>query len=262
MTAMLAELPPAVAIAIVTAFGAIVGSFLNVCVYRLPLQKSIVWPASACTTCNRELLWYENIPVVSWLALRGRCRTCRTRISVQYPLVEAITAAMFGLAWWYYGPGPLLASRLIFGCALIVLFAIDLEHHLLPNVITVPGIAIGFVFSLFTEPGWEASLIGLVAGGGALYAVAEVYYRVRHEEGLGMGDVKMLAMIGAFLGWKLALLTLMLASFAGTIIGLLLIVTKRGGMKYALPFGTFLALGAAAAASVGPNLLDWYLGLF
>jgi len=262
MTTMLAELPPALAITIVAIFGAIVGSFLNVCVYRLPLQKSVVWPASACTKCQRELLWYENVPVVSWIVLRGRCRTCATPISVQYPLVEAITAAMFGLAWWYYGPGALLASRLLFGCALIVLFAIDLEHHLLPNVITLPGIVIGFAFSLFTEPGWEASLIGLLAGGGSLYAIAEIYYRVRHEEGLGIGDVKMLAMIGAFLGWKLALLTLMLASFARTIIGLALIVTRRGGMKYALPFGTFLALGAAAAASVGPNLLGWSLGLF
>jgi len=194
--------------------------------------------------------------------LRGRCRTCGTPISFRYPLIEALTAAMFGLAWWYYGPGALLASRLIFGCALIVLFAIDLEHHLLPNAITVPGIAVGFVFSLFTEPGWEASLIGLLAGGGALYAIAEIYYRVRHEEGLGMGDVKMLAMIGAFLGWKLAILTLILASFAGTLIGIALIATRRGGMKYALPFGTFLALGAAAAAVVGSGLLDWYLQLF
>jgi leader peptidase (prepilin peptidase)/N-methyltransferase len=262
MTAMLAQLPPALAVAIVTAFGAILGSFLNVCIYRLPLGKSVVWPASACTKCGRELLWYENVPVVSWLALRGKCRTCSTPISFRYPLIEAITAAMFGLAWWYYGPGPLLASRLIFGSALIVLFAIDLEHHLLPNVITLPGIVVGFAFSFFTEPGWQASLIGLLAGGGSLYAIAEIYYRVRHEEGLGMGDVKMLAMVGAFLGWKLALLTLMLASFAGTIIGVLLIVTRRGGMKYALPFGTFLALGAAAAASVGPALLDWYLGMF
>jgi leader peptidase (prepilin peptidase) / N-methyltransferase len=262
MIGMLAELPPALAIAIVAAFGAIVGSFLNVCVYRLPLGKSIVWPASACTKCGRELLWYENVPVVSWLALRGRCRTCRTPISVQYPLVEALTATMFGLAWWYYGPGVLLASRLVLGCALIVLFAIDLEHHLLPNIITVPGIAIGFAFSLFTEPGWQASLIGIAAGGGSLYAIAAIYYRVRHEEGLGMGDVKMLAMIGAFLGWKLTLLTLMLASFAGTLIGLLLIATRRGDMKYALPFGTFLALGAAAAGSVGPQLLNWYLGQF
>ncbi|HKB11988.1 MAG TPA: prepilin peptidase [Vicinamibacterales bacterium] len=258
----LEQLPTPLAVAIVTAFGAIVGSFLNVVIYRLPLGKSVVWPASACTACRRELLWYENVPIVSWLALRGRCRTCRAPVSARYPVIEAITAAMFGLAWWYYGPGWLLVSRLVFGCALIALFAIDLEHQILPNVITLPGIVVGFVFSLLAGPGWLASLIGIAAGGGTLYAIAEIYYRVRHEEGLGMGDVKMLAMVGAFLGWKLMLLTLVLASFAGSIIGVLLIASGRGTMKYALPFGTFLALGAAAAASVGPALLDWYLGQF
>jgi len=254
-------LPQAFAVVAAAAFGAVIGSFLNVVIYRLPLQKSVVWPSSACPHCARELMWYENIPVLSYLALRGRCRTCGAGISLQYPLVEAITALMFAAAWWYFGPGPLLASRLIFGGALLVLFAIDLEHHLLPNAITLPGIVVGFVFSLFTAPGWRSSLIGIAVGGGVLWAIAEAYYRIRHEEGLGMGDVKMLAMVGAFLGWPLTLLTLMLASVSGTIIGMILIVTKRGGMKYALPFGTFIALGAAVAATVGPQLLDWYLGL-
>jgi leader peptidase (prepilin peptidase) / N-methyltransferase len=258
---MIDTLPPALTIAAAAAFGALVGSFLNVVIYRVPLGKSIVWPSSACPHCTRELSWYENIPVASFLALRGHCRTCRARISPQYPLVEALTAVMFGAAWWYYGPGPLLASRLVFGCALIVLFAIDLEHQLLPNAITLPGIVVGFLFSLFTVPGWVSSLIGILVGGGVLYAIAEIYYRVRHEEGLGMGDVKMLAMVGAFLGWQLTLLTLMLASLSGTVIGLVLIVTKVGGLKYALPFGTFIALGAAAAATVGPSILGWYLGL-
>src|SRR6185436_10007484 len=258
---MIDTLPAALGIALAAAVGAIVGSFLNVCIYRLPLRKSVVWPSSACTKCGRELSWYENIPVLSWLALRAQCRTCHTPISVRYPLVEALTATMFALAWWQYGPGALLASRLVLGCALIVLFAIDLEHQLLPNVITLPLIVVGFLFSFFTEPGWAASLIGILAGGGVLFAIAEIYYRVRHQEGLGMGDVKMLAMVGAFLGWKLTVLTLMLASFSGTLIGLVLIVSKRGGLQYALPFGTFLALGAAAAATVGPSLLEWYLGL-
>src|SRR5204862_455855 len=127
---------------------------------------------------------------------------------------------------------------------------------------TLPGISIGFGFSFFTPPGWFASLIGILVGGGVLYAIAEGYYRVRHEDGLGMGDVKMLAMIGAFVGWKLTLMTLMMASFSGTIVGLALIISKRGNMKYALPFGTFLALGAAAAATVGQPLLDWYVALW
>jgi leader peptidase (prepilin peptidase) / N-methyltransferase len=256
---MIQDWPPGVLVALAVAFGAAVGSFLNVCIYRLPLSKSVVSPPSACPTCNRTLLWYENIPIVSYLVLRGRCRTCRTTIGPQYPIVEVLTAIMFGAAWWFYGPSLLLVSRLIFGCALIVLFAIDLEHHLLPNAITLPGIVAGFILSFFTEPGWVSSLIGILVGGGLLYAIAEAYYRVRHEEGLGMGDVKMLAMVGAFIGWQLTFLTLMMASVAGSVIGIALIATKRGGMKYALPFGTFLALGAAAAATVGPAILHWYL---
>jgi len=169
---------------------------------------------------------------------------------------------MFIGAWWLYGPGALLASRLVFGCALIVLFAIDLEHHLLPNAITLPGIAVGFVFSFVAEPGWVAALIGLAAGFGVLYLLAVVYFWVRHEEGLGMGDPKMLAMVGAFLGWKIMLLTLMVGSLTGTVVGLSLIAAGRGSLKYALPFGCFLAVGAAISAVAGQPILDWYLGFF
>jgi leader peptidase (prepilin peptidase) / N-methyltransferase len=252
----------AIPVAVAGIFGALIGSFLNVCIYRLPAGRSVVWPGSACGACGHQLSWFENIPVVSYVVLGGRCRACRARISLQYPVVELLTAALFAGAWWYYGPGPLLASRLVLGCALIVLFAIDFEHHLLPNVITVPGIFAGFAFSLITEPGWLASILGILVGGGVLWAIAEAYYLVRHEEGLGMGDVKMLAMIGAFVGWKLTLVTLMMASFAGSFVGLALIVSRRGGMKYALPFGTFLAMGAALAATIGPGVLDWYLSLY
>jgi leader peptidase (prepilin peptidase)/N-methyltransferase len=240
--------------------GAIVGSFLNVCIYRLPRGHSIVWPPSACPSCRRHLSWFENVPILGYVLLRGRCRTCRAPIGIRYPAVEVTTALLFAAGWWHYGPGVLLASRLVFGCGLIVLFAIDLEHHLLPNAITLPGIAVGFGFSLVTEPGWLPSLIGILVGGGILYAIAEAYFRIRREEGLGMGDVKMLAMIGAFLGWQLTLVTLMMASFAGSAIGMLLIAAGRGDMKYALPFGTFLAMGAALAATVGHPLLEWYLG--
>jgi leader peptidase (prepilin peptidase)/N-methyltransferase len=242
------------------ALGAIIGSFLNVCVHRLPRQQSVAWPPSACPNCGHMLAWYENIPVLSYLALRARCRKCRAPISARYPIIEALTSLMFLLGMWYYGPGVLLVQRLLLGCVLLVLFAIDLEHHLLPNVITLPAIVIGFIFSFFTEPGWLASLLGILLGGGLLFAVAEAYYRIRKEEGLGMGDVKMLAMIGAFLGWKLTIVTLMMASFTGTAVGIGVLATGRGGMKFALPFGTFLALGAAIAATVGPGLLDWYMG--
>ena len=251
---------PAVSTAIAAMFGAVIGSFLNVCIYRIPLGRSVVFPGSACGACGRGLAWFENIPVLSYVVLGGRCRSCRASISLRYPLIEALTAAMFAAAWWYYGPGLPFASRLVFGCLLVVLFAIDLEHHLLPNVLTLPGIAAGFIFSWFGEPGWQASLIGIVVGGGVLYLIAEAYYRLRHEEGLGMGDVKMLAMIGAFVGWKLTLVTLMMASLSGSLVGVVLIASKRGGMKYALPFGTFLAMGAVLADTVGSGVLAWYLG--
>jgi leader peptidase (prepilin peptidase)/N-methyltransferase len=254
-------LPSGLLVVFFAALGSVIGSFLNVCIYRLPIHKSIVWPASACTKCGHELSWYENVPIVSWAVLRARCRSCGAPIAIRYPIIEALTGAMFTAAWLYYGPGLLLASRLVLGCALIVLFAIDLEHHLLPNVITIPGIAVGFLFSLLDDRALD-SLVGILLGGGVLFAIAEAYYRIRKEEGLGMGDVKMLAMVGAFIGWKLTLMTLMLASLSGTIVGVALIVSKRGTMKYALPFGTFLALGAAAAATVGQPLLEWYVALW
>ena len=242
--------------------GLIVGSFLNVCIYRLPRRESVNWPGSHCTACDRPLSWYENVPIISWLVLRGRCRTCGERISVVYPLVELITGVLFVAGYAIYGWTPMLAVRLAFACAMVVLFAIDLRHHLLPNVITVPGIVIGFLLSLFLPPGWQASLIGLIAGGGVLFAIAEGYYRLRGVEGLGMGDVKMLSMIGAFLGWKLMLVTLILGSFAGSLIGVGVIALGRGGMKAALPFGTFLAVGALTAAVAGDPLVEWYTGFY
>jgi leader peptidase (prepilin peptidase)/N-methyltransferase len=242
--------------------GLMIGSFLNVCIYRLPRRESIVWPASHCTSCNRPLAWFENVPVIGWLALRGRCRTCGSRISAIYPLVELTTGVVFAGGALVYGLSPLLFVRLAFASALIVLFVIDLQHRILPNVITLPGIAAGFAASLFLPPGWLSSLIGLLAGGGILFAIAEAYYRLRGIEGLGMGDVKMLAMIGAVLGWPLMLLTLILASFAGSLVGVGLMASGRGDMQAALPFGTFLALGALVAAVAGDPILSWYLAFY
>lgn len=250
---------PFVPEALVAIVGAVVGSFLNVCIYRLPKGESVVRPPSACPQCGQGLPWFDNIPIVSYVLLGGRCRGCRQRISIRYPTVELLTALIFVGGWVVYGPTPLLASRLFFGCALIVLFAVDLEHYLLPNAVTLSGIVVGLVFSCFTEPGWRSAAAGTAIGGGVLFVIAEAYSRLRHEEGLGMGDVKMLAMIGAFVGWKLTIVTLMMASLAGSFVGLGVIATRRGGMKYALPFGTFLALGAGLATTVGPSVLDWYL---
>ncbi len=243
-------------------WGLAVGSFLNVCIHRLPTGQSVVRPPSHCPACGHRLAWFENVPVLAYLVLRGRCRQCGARISPMYPLVELATAGVFVGTYLMVGLGPLLVPRLVFASAMIVLFMIDLQHRLLPNVITVTGIVLGFVFSLTAPPGWRASLIGIVAGGGVLLLIAKSYEWLRKEEGLGMGDVKMLAMIGAFLGWQLMLVTLVLSSVAGSLVGILLIATRRGSMKYALPFGTFLALGALAAAAFGDRLLAWYLGFY
>ena len=180
-----------------------------------------------------------------------------------YPIIESITGAMFLAGYLWYGPSALLVVRLLFGCAMIVLFVIDLQHQILPNVITIPGIVVGFLLSEVSGgPGWVASLIGIAAGAGGLFAISEIYYRVRHEEGLGMGDVKMLGMIGAFLGWKLVILTLVLSSVAGSLFSVAMLAARKGSLKSALPFGTFLAIGAMFAALAGEPLVNWYLQYF
>lgn len=254
--------PETFAIVVAGLFGLLVGSFLNVVIYRLPRGKSVVWPASACGSCGRELRWFENVPVLSWVVLGAKCARCKAPISVQYPLVELTTAVLFVLVTWLTPVGPLLAARLLFVCALVVLFGIDLEHQLLPNVITLPGVVVGVIFSLVNPPGLRDSLIGVVLGGGVLYAIAAGYYVWRREEGLGMGDVKMLAMIGAFLGWQAVLLTLVLSSISGAVIGVAMMALQRGDMKYALPFGTFLAIGALVAMLAGQPIIDWYVGFY
>jgi leader peptidase (prepilin peptidase)/N-methyltransferase len=242
--------------------GLAVGSFLNVCIHRLPRGGSVVQPASSCPHCGYVLRWYDNIPVVSYAMLGGRCRKCRAGISIRYPIVELITMLVFIAHYVVFGADILLVPRLLFASSLIALFAIDLEHHLLPDAITLPGIVAGLAFSLMLPPGFLDALIGVLAGGGVLWLLGEAYYRYSGQEGMGGGDVKMLAMIGAFLGWKLMVLTLVLSSILGSLIGVLVIVIKRGGMKYALPYGTFLSIAALVASLVGQRILDWYLGFY
>jgi leader peptidase (prepilin peptidase)/N-methyltransferase len=242
--------------------GLIAGSFFNVCIHRLPRRESVVSPGSRCPNCGAAIGWRDNIPILSWIALRGRCRQCSARISAQYPLIELVTAVVAVAVVAVTPVGPLLASRLVLAGILIVLFMIDLEHQILPNVITLPGIVVGFLFSLVAPPGPISSLAGIVLGGGVLYLIGTAYYVVRKEEGMGMGDVKMLAMIGAFLGWQAVVLTVVLSSFAGAVIGLALIVFTRADMRHALPFGTFLALGAMVAMVAGDAIVSWYTGLY
>ena len=202
------------------------------------------------------------MPVLSWLFLRGRCRKCAAPISIRYPIVEILTMLMFLLHLWVFGWSALMVVRVAFATSLIALFAIDLEHHLLPNAITLPGIVVGLIVSLVLPPGIVDSILGTLLGGGVLWVIGEAYYRYSGQEGMGGGDVKMLAMIGAFLGWKLVLVTLVLSSVGGSLIGVLVIAIKRGGMKHALPYGTFLALGALVASLVGDRIIAWYVGMY
>ena len=244
-------------------FGLMVGSFLNVCIARLPAGESIVSPGSRCPACRTPIKWYDNIPVVGYLFLGGRCRTCRAPISARYPIVEIVTSLAFlgqgvvcGEDW------PLLAGRLIFTAMLIVLFGTDLDVQRLPNVITLPGIAIGLGFSLVAAPGPLDSLLGAALGAGLLGLVRWAWFRATGVEGMGLGDVKMLAMIGAFVGWQQVWVTLFLASVVGAVVGVALTATGARSLQAKLPFGTFLAVAAYVASVAGASLVTWYVSLY
>jgi leader peptidase (prepilin peptidase)/N-methyltransferase len=250
---------PAVVV-LLSVFGLAVGSFLNVCIVRIPLGQSVVTPTSRCQSCGRSLRRFDNVPVFGWVALRGRCRACRAPISPVYLIVELVVPLLFLAQYSQVGWSALLVVRLIFISAMVVLFVIDLQDRILPNLITVPGIGVGLAVALVVEPGWPAAVLGVLIGGGGLLLIAEIYYWLRHEEGLGMGDIKMLAMIGAFLGWKQMLVTLLLASVLGSVVGIGMIVLGFGDSKYALPFGSFLALAAVVTIATGEPIVQWYGG--
>jgi leader peptidase (prepilin peptidase)/N-methyltransferase len=244
-------------------FGLTIGSFLNVCIGRLPAGESVVSPGSRCPTCRTPIAWYDNIPVLSYFLLRGRCRSCLSPISARYPIVEVLTAAAFGLQAFVVGDDlVLLVSRLVLTALLIVLFGTDLDTQRLPNVITLPGIVVGVVFSLLTSPGVVSSLLGVLIGGGLLLFVRWGWKRATGVDGMGLGDVKMLAMIGAFLGWQQVFGVLLVASLAGAVVGLALAALQRRSMQTKLPFGTFLAVAAYMASIVGDDLLSWYLSIY
>ena len=243
--------------------GLIVGSFANVCIHRIPRGLSVVAPRSRCPGCGTPIASLDNIPVLSWLALKGRCRRCRNPISPQYPAVEAANGLFYlGLAA-SLGPTPRAVALMAFTTAVLVLGLIDLEHQLLHDVITLPGTVVGAAASFL--PGSPITPLGsfLAAAGGfaALTAVNALYRATRGTDGFGGGDPKMVAMIGAFLGWQGALLTLFLASVAGTVVGLGLMALQGKGAQHKLPLGTFLALSALIVVFAGEPLLVWYRGL-
>jgi leader peptidase (prepilin peptidase)/N-methyltransferase len=246
------------------ALGLIVGSFANVCIHRLPRGLSVVSPPSRCPTCGALIRPWDNVPVLSYLILRGRCRSCRARISARYPAVEAANGlAYLGLAV-RGGPTPRTGVEMVLVSLLLVLSLIDLDHHLLPNLITRPGIALGLAASFLPGAPVKPLSAAAAALGGYLtfFLVASAYRRVRHVEGLGQGDWKMVAMLGAFLGWQKMLLVVFLATLAGTVVGLAFVAFWGRDGRYALPLGTFLGIAGIVVVFTGDPILSWYGGFF
>lgn len=282
-------LPWSLALVLVAALGAIIGSFLNVVIHRLPREESIVFPNSRCPSCGKAIKAYDNIPLISWIILRGRCRSCRAVISARYPAVEFLTALLFGAVFLRDGLTFALPFNLVFVSMLVALVFIDAEHMLLPNAITYPGIgfavvarlAIPFLMGapyfddlgpvLFSKfPGWPiwavsivGAIIGALAGGGTLWLVGWAWERLRGIEAMGLGDVKMMLMVGAFLGWRLTVLTIFLAVTSGSITGLFLMIKRRErNLQMELPFGIFLGIGAIISLLVGKYFIAWYAAQF
>lgn len=244
------------------AFGAVVGSFLNVCICRMPKDESVVFPPSHCTRCDYHIRWYDNIPILSYLLLRGKCRKCGERISLQYPLVEFINGALTLALFLKYGPGLVFAVLFLFCSALVVITFIDLEHQIIPDLITLPGIVIGFAVSFFIpQLGWLNSLIGILAGGGSLLLIAYGYQAFAKRDGMGGGDIKLLAMMGAFFGWKAILFIIFAASLFGSVIGLAVMLIQRKDSTLAIPFGPFLASAAVIYIFYGNRVIFWYLNM-
>lgn len=236
--------------------GASIGSFLNVCIYRLPLNQSIVSPSSHCPYCNTPLRFYDNIPVISFLILRGRCRTCRSKISIQYVSVEILNAFGYIFLFRKFGLSPECILYAVLFSSLVVVSGIDLYYKIIPDIITLPGIIVGIIGSVSVLPvGLKSSITGILIGGGLFYIVAVV-----SRGGMGGGDIKLIAMIGAFLGWTDVIITIMLASFLGAVVGIFIMIFFGKGRKYAVPFGPFLSIGGIISLFFSRAILEWYLG--
>jgi len=247
------------------AVGLVLGSFLNVCILRLPLGRSVVHPRSACPVCRTPIRWYQNLPVASWIALRGRCAGCSARISWRYPFIELLSGAIVLAFWRAFGASAAFAIASLFALALVALFYTDLDHQLLPDSITLTGLAAGLALAWFNPflsgAGWArvwAALSGAALGSGVLWGIGALYGRLRGVEAMGMGDVKMMGMIGAFTGPFGVLFTIFAASAVGAVVGILLIPLKGRSLQDALPFGCFLAPASMAALLVGRQVGEAY----
>ena len=240
--------------------GAVVGSFLNVCIWRIPEGKSIVTPASHCPKCGNPVRVYDNVPILSWLVLRGRCRDCGGPISPRYPLVELLTALLSLALLWLYGPGLQYLAAFLFAAALVVITFIDLDHQIIPDVISLPGIPVFLLLAVFfMGTGFWDALLGILVGGGFLYLIAVGYELLTKREGMGGGDIKLLAMIGAFLGWQSLFFVVFMSSILGALVGVVLIAMKGKDMKTAVPFGPFLSIAAGLYLFFGPALTNLML---
>jgi leader peptidase (prepilin peptidase)/N-methyltransferase len=283
----LSLVPPVVGYVLAGIFGAIIGSFLNVVIHRVPNEESVVFPNSRCPSCGAVIAFYDNIPILSYAVLGAKCRSCKKHISIRYPAVEALTAALFVAVAWHDGMSVALPFDLVFVSALIALVFIDGELKILPDAITYPGmvfalvarIAIPFLSrtphfddlpSLINGPfeGWPiwlaslgGAVLGALIGGGSLWLMGWVWQKVRNMEAMGLGDVKMMFMVGGYLGWRLTLVTIFIGVLSGSVIGIALMVLEgRYDSKKEIPFGVFLGIGAVAALLFGSQLVRWYLG--
>jgi leader peptidase (prepilin peptidase)/N-methyltransferase len=242
--------------------GMIVGSFLNVCICRMPKGESVVTPPSHCPQCDYRIRWYDNIPLVSYLLLRGRCRGCGVRISIQYPLVELLNGLLTLALFIRFGPTAEFLVLFLFCSALVVITFIDLEHQIIPDEISLSGIVIGFICSFFLQDhSWLNSLLGILLGGGSLLVVAYGYQWLTGKEGMGGGDIKLLAMMGAFLGWQSILFIIFASSLVGSVIGITMMLIQKKDSKLAIPFGPYLAFGAVLYIFYGRQIIHWYLNM-
>ena len=243
-------------------FGSCIGSFLNVCIYRLPASQSIVHPRSKCPECDNLIAFYDNIPLLSYLWLKGRCRHCRVRIGLRYPTVELL-GGLFALATYLkFGLSIDALIYFAFIASMLVVTFIDLDHRIIPDVITLPGIPICFAAS-FALPSmnFKEALLGILVGGGSLFLVAWIYSLITKKEGMGGGDIKLLAMMGGLVGWQGVAFTIFVSSLVGTLSGFAVMLQSRKGMKLAIPFGPFLAIGAITYIFFGTRLINWYFNM-
>ncbi|WP_130472509.1 prepilin peptidase [Candidatus Magnetaquicoccus inordinatus] len=250
--------------ALLLLYGSIIGSFLNVCIYRLPREISLVRPRSSCPHCQKIIAWYDNIPLLSWLFLRGRCRNCQQSISPLYPLVELASALLVWHTVWHFGWNGRTALLLLLGFAFLVLMLIDFYHYILPDVITLPGIVLGVVaaaspLSIPPLATLENSLLGLLCGGGGLWMFVWFFEKITGKKGMGAGDIKLYAMIGTWLGWHSLPLTLFLASLLGSVVGILWMLFTQRDRSQPIPFGPYLIIAAWVYLLYGKEIYRWYL---